>query len=67
MYTKIILRLEMVKSSKVHKGQLISKPNCQVQDSSKNRTNEFIFTSMRRVFVHFMEESSARKKRFEVI
>ena len=49
------------------KGQLISKANCQAEDSSKKRTNEFVFTSMRRVFVRFLEESSARKKRFEII
>ena len=48
-------------------GQLISKANCQTEDSSKKRTNEFVFTSMRRVFVRFLEESSARKKRFEII
>ena len=30
------------------------------------RTNEFVFTSMRRVFVRFLGESSARKKRFEI-
>ena len=46
------------------KGQLISKANCQAEDSSKKRTNEFVFTSMRRVFVRFLEESSARKKTF---
>ena len=39
------------------KGQLISKANCQAEDSSKKGTNEFIFTSMRHVFVHFLEES----------
>ena len=44
------------------KGQLISKANCQAEDSSTKRTNEFVFTSMRRVFVHFLEESSAGKK-----
>ena len=49
------------------KGQLISNANCQAEDSSKKRTNEFVFTSMRRVFVRFLEESSARKKRFEII
>jgi hypothetical protein len=32
------------------KGQLISKVNCQVMNSSKKRTNEFVFTTMRRVF-----------------
>ena len=43
------------------KGQLISKANCQAEDSSKKQTNEFVFTSMRHVFVCFLEESSARK------
>ena len=46
------------------KGQLISKANCQAEDSSKKRTNEFVFTSMRHVFVRFLEESSAIKKPF---
>ena len=48
-------------------GQLISKANCQAQDSPKKRTNEFVFTSMRHVFVRFLGESLARKKRFEII
>ena len=48
-------------------GQLISKTNCQAEDSPKKRMNEFVFTSMRRVFVRFLEEFSARKKRFEII
>ena len=43
------------------KGQLISKANCEARNSSKKGTNEFVFTSMRRVFVRFLEESSARK------
>ena len=51
----------------VIKGQLISKGNCQANDSSKKRTNELVFTSMQRVFVRFLEESSARKKRSEII
>ena len=46
------------------KGHLISKTNCQAEDSSKKRTIEFVFTNMRRVFVRFLEESSARKKTF---
>ena len=46
------------------KGQLISKRNGQAEDSPKKRTNEFVFTSMRRVFVRFLGESSARKKSF---
>ena len=47
---------------KLAKGQLISKANCQAEDSSKKRTNEFVFTSVRRVFIRFLEESLARKK-----
>ena len=46
------------------KGQLISKANCQAEDSSKKRTNEFVFTSMRRVFVCFLEEIEDFKKAF---
>ena len=49
------------------KGQLISKTKCQAEDSPKKQTNEFFFTSMRRVFVSFLGESSATKKRFEII
>ena len=45
----------------------MSKANCQAEDSSKKQTNEFVFTSMQHVFVRFLEESSARKKRFEII
>ena len=51
----------------ITKGQLISKANCQAEDSSKKRTNEFVFTIMRLVFLCFLEESLARKKRFEII
>ena len=40
----------------VTKVQLISKANCQAMNSSKKRTNEFVFTTMRRVFVRFLEE-----------
>ena len=49
---------------KVCKGQLISKRHSQAEDSPKKRTNEFVFTSMRRIFVRFLGESSARKKSF---
>ena len=41
------------------KGQLISKANCQAEDSPKKRTNEFVFTTVRRIFVRFLGESSA--------
>ena len=40
-----------------YKGQLISKANCQAVNSSKKRTNEFVFTSEWFVFVHFLGES----------
>ena len=33
-------------------------------DSSKKQTNEFVFTSMRRVFVRFLEEIEDSKKAF---
>ena len=46
------------------KGQLISKANCQAVNSSKKRTNELVFTTMRCVFVHFLEEIEATKKAF---
>ena len=59
--------IDFSKNSNNTKGQLISKANCQAEDSFKKRTNEFVFTSMRRVFVRFLEESLARKKCFEII
>ena len=46
------------------KGQLISKANFQAMNSSKKRTNEFLFTSMRCVFVCFLEEIEDSKKAF---
>ena len=46
------------------KGQLISKANCQAVNSSKKRTNEFVFTTMQRVFVCFLEEIEDSKKAF---
>ena len=47
------------------KGQLISKANCQAVNSSKKRTNEFVFTTMRRVFGRFLEEIEVTKKTFQ--
>ena len=47
------------------KGQLISKANYQSENSSKNQTNEFVFTTMRRVFVRFLEEIEDTKKTFQ--
>ena len=43
------------------KGQLLSKANCQAKDSSKKRPNEFVFTSMRRVFVLFLRILGQKK------
>ena len=43
------------------KGQLISKAKCQNLHSSKN---EFVFTTMQRVFVCFLEEIEDTKKTF---
>ena len=47
-----------------HKGQLISKANCQAVNSSKKRTNEFVFASMELVFICFLEEIEDSKKTF---
>ena len=47
------------------KGQLILKENCRAVNSSKKLTNEFIFTSMRRIFVRFLEEIEDSKKAFK--
>ena len=46
------------------KGQVISKRFLGSSISSKKRTNEFVFTSMRRVFVRFLEEIDDLKKPF---
>ena len=46
------------------KGQLISKRNSQAKDSPKKPTNEFIFTSMRCVFVPFFGQILGQKKSF---
>ena len=48
-----------------NKSQLISKANCHAVNSSKKRTNEFVFTSMRCVFVRFLEEIKDSKKAFQ--
>ena len=50
------------------KGQLISKANCQAVNSSKKQTIEFVFTTMRRVFVcFFWKKVKTPKKPFEII
>ena len=45
-------------------GQLILKANCQAMNSSKKETNEFVFTTMRRVFVRYLKEINVTKKSF---
>ena len=47
-----------------YKDQLISKANCRAVNSSKKRTNEFVLTTMRRVFIRFLEEIEDTKKTF---
>ena len=44
------------------KGQVISKANCQDVNSSKKRTNEFVFTTMQRVFVPFFGRNWRHQK-----
>ena len=51
-------------SNQLDKGQITSKANCQDVNSSKKRTNEFIFTTMRRVFARFLEEIEVTKNTF---
>ena len=46
------------------KGQLISKANCKAVNSSEKQTNEFVFTTMWRVFVRFLEEIEDTKNAF---
>ena len=46
------------------KGHLIWKANCQAVNSSKKRTNEFVFTRVRCVFVRFLEEIEDSKRAF---
>ena len=41
-----------------------SKANCRAVNSSKKRTNEFVFTTMQCVFVCFLEEIEDSKKAF---
>jgi len=52
--------------STLTKGQLISIANCQAVNSSKKRTNEFVYTTtmQRSVFVRFLEDIEDTKKTF---
>ena len=49
---------------RILKDQLILKANCQAVNSSKKQMNEFVFTTMQRVFVRFLEEIEVTKKTF---
>ena len=46
------------------KGQIISKANYGILNSSKKQTNKFVFTTMRLVFVRFLEKIEDTKKTF---
>ena len=59
-----LLKVKIIPKEEKSKGQLILKANCQAVNSSKKRTNEFVFTTMRRVFVRFLEEIEDTKKTF---
>ena len=48
----------------VCKGQIISKCFFLAEDSSKKWKNEFVFTTMLRVFIRFLEEIENSKKAF---
>ena len=50
---------------RILKGQIISKANCQVVNSSKKQTNELVFTTTYATcFRSFLEESEDTKKTF---
>ena len=60
-------------SDRTFKGQLISKTNCQADDSSKKRTNEFVFTKgqiISKAFFVFLtspKKTNKRMKKFDLI
>ena len=54
----------LTKYFEIVKGQVISKWFWGSSISSKKRTNEFVFTTMRIVFVRFLEEIDDLKKPF---
>ena len=49
------------------KGQITSKANYPGVNSSKNRTNEFVITTMGRVIIIFLKKLKTTKKSFEII
>ena len=59
------LKKPLVLKKRLHnKGHLISKRFLGSSISFKKRTNEFVFTTMRRAFVRFLEEIDDPKKSF---
>ena len=54
----------LCKNHTIGTGRLISKANCQAMNSFKKWMNEFIFTTIRRVFVRFLEEIEDSRKTF---
>ena len=62
------MNLTLSRNAKINncfiKGQIISKGNCRAVNSFKKRMNEFISTTMRRVFFCFLEEIEDSKKAF---
>ena len=64
VHYEYILLEDRIKFFKKAKGQVISKWFWGSSMSSKKRTNEFVFTSMRFIFVRFLEEIDDLKKPF---
>ena len=60
--SSVVLRQLFLCTLLFSKGQLISKANCQAVNSSKKQMNVFVCTTMRRVFVCFLEEIEDSKK-----
>ena len=54
----------LVRGHSTTKGQVVSKRFLGSSISSKKRTNEFVFTTVRIVFVRFLEEIDDPKKPF---
>ena len=66
-YFFILIEMKLVPKLFTPIGQLISKPNCQAEDSSKNeRMNPFLLVCDEFSFV-FWKNPWPEKKRFEII
>ena len=65
IWSLILSRLRYLSKQRSNlKGQITSKANCQDMNSSKKWTYEFVFTTMRCVFLCFLEEIEDSKKSF---